>query len=364
MTAKYLQICDQLREEIVGGRWRGGARFASIKEICDRFGVAYLTACRILAELRRRQLIRTVPGKGTFVCEDRRSIALIVPSLEGSEYYAPICREISAQIRRRGWRLYYSEMAGESVEECVRLVRVAAADAIGRQVAAVVYLPMFFGANFSALNQEIFGLFRASSTPLVIFDNDVGEEAEGFDFIGVDNFDVGVRLARHLVSCGAKRLLFVAEHDVARAPNAFRRFAGIESVVLGCQRRTVARFELTDASRERLQQEIKTGRYDGLIGLNDATALKLLELVRTAGRRVPDEVRVVGVNGLELSRLSMPGLTTARQPIRSIAEAVVDTVEWRVANPRKPARRIFVESELVVRGSTVGTKDIGGQEKK
>ncbi|MDO5319155.1 MAG: LacI family DNA-binding transcriptional regulator [bacterium] len=362
--SKYQKICDRLREEIVNGAWTGGARFASIKDICDRFCVSYLTASKVLSELRRRQLIRTVPGKGAFVCENPRAIALIVPSLEGSEYYEPICQEICARIRRRGWRLYYSEMAGESVEECVRLVRVAAEDAIGRQVSAVVYLPMFFGADFSTVNREIFDLFRKSSIPLVIFDNDVGEEAEGFDFIGVDNFDVGVRLARHLVSSGANHLLFVAERDVARAPNAFRRFAGIESVVLGSRKRTATRFELTAASQGRLRRLIKTGTYDGLIGLNDATALKLLEQAQAAGRRVPNEVRVAGVNGLELSRLAIPGLTTARQPIKSIAEAVVDTVEWRVANPRKPARRIFVESELVVRGSTVGPKDREGEEKK
>lgn len=362
MKAKFRQIFDLLRAEVACSRPAAGARFATIREICGRFGVSYVTAHRALAELRAAGVIRTARGKASRVCGEARALALIVPSREESECYAPMCREIAACVARQGLQLVYSEMAGESARECARLIHVACEDALRRGVAAVLYLPLFYGRDFRAVNRAVFARFRAARTPLVLFDNDVGVEADGFDFVGIDNMGAGERLARHLLACGARRLLFVAAREVAEASNAVLRFAGVARAVKDACGRSAGLFELTARTAAQLRAQLRRGAYDGLIGLNDATAVKLMDLARAAGRRVPRDVRIAGFNGLDIARLACPGLTTVRQPFRAIAETLVDTALWRIAHPDAAARRIFLASDLVVRASTAepGTANEGG----
>lgn len=85
-----------------------------------------------------------------------------------------------------------------------------------------------------------------------------------------------------------------------------------------------------------------------LITSNDLMALGVVAAVTDEGRRVPDDVSVVGYDGCELSALSTPRLTTLRQPFEEMARVVVDAVQ----RPRDTAEHVVFEPELVVRDST------------
>jgi AcrR family transcriptional regulator len=63
----YLRIAEELGREIAAGRLGPGARVPSTRAIVERWGVAMATATKALSELRRRGLVRAVPGVGTVV---------------------------------------------------------------------------------------------------------------------------------------------------------------------------------------------------------------------------------------------------------------------------------------------------------
>jgi DNA-binding LacI/PurR family transcriptional regulator len=95
----------------------------------------------------------------------------------------------------------------------------------------------------------------------------------------------------------------------------------------------------------------------GIVCYNDAAALGVMRAVRAMGRRVPDDVSVVGFDDIDLAAFAEPPLTTVRQDIRSLGSWAVDrllqdlasldqtTGVTRFATERWPVR-------LVVRGST------------
>ncbi len=94
--------------------------------------------------------------------------------------------------------------------------------------------------------------------------------------------------------------------------------------------------------------------FTALFAFNDISAIGAVRALRESGRRVPEDVSVVGFDDIQSAAFQNPGLTTVRQPLRSMGRLAAETVLRRIANPTSPAlsRRVTVEPELVVREST------------
>jgi DNA-binding GntR family transcriptional regulator len=63
----YVQIVDYVTARIESGDWEPGHRLPSERDMADRWGVAYLTIRRAMADLREKGLILSVQGRGTYV---------------------------------------------------------------------------------------------------------------------------------------------------------------------------------------------------------------------------------------------------------------------------------------------------------
>lgn len=86
---------------------------------------------------------------------------------------------------------------------------------------------------------------------------------------------------------------------------------------------------------------------------NDEVALGLIRAMHEQGRRVPQDVSVVGFDGLDLGEYSFPPLTTIRQDFRRHGREMVALVLEQVSSGRADgSRAIVIPTELVVRGST------------
>jgi DNA-binding LacI/PurR family transcriptional regulator len=92
--------------------------------------------------------------------------------------------------------------------------------------------------------------------------------------------------------------------------------------------------------------------FDALYCMNDAMALGAMKAIRDAGRRIPEDVAVVGYDDMRFAAFTEPPLTTVRAPEieqgRLAGEMVIELV-----NGREPARaKPVLEGELVIRGSS------------
>jgi DNA-binding LacI/PurR family transcriptional regulator len=94
--------------------------------------------------------------------------------------------------------------------------------------------------------------------------------------------------------------------------------------------------------------------FTALFAFNDVSAIGAMRALREAGRRVPDDVSIVGFDDIQSAAFQQPGLTTVRQPLRRMGELAAEIVVRRIDEPRRSihAKQVRVESELIVRGST------------
>lgn len=86
---------------------------------------------------------------------------------------------------------------------------------------------------------------------------------------------------------------------------------------------------------------------------NDETAFGLIRALYEAGRRVPEDVSVIGFDGIALGEFSFPPLTTVKQDFDRMGHELVRLVLDQVrSKPSIADRRVVIPTELVVRGTT------------
>ena len=93
-------------------------------------------------------------------------------------------------------------------------------------------------------------------------------------------------------------------------------------------------------------------RVTAVFCANDEAAIGLIRAMHERGRRVPQDVSVVGFDGLSLGEYSFPPLTTVRQPVTAIARAAVTTLLAGIAGNQTPDTEMLFAPDLIVRDST------------
>jgi LacI family transcriptional regulator len=185
------------------------------------------------------------------------------------------------------------------------------------------------------------------------------------DHIEVANFDGELAMTRHLlVDHGLRRLAFVG--GTPDSPDGEARFRGFQAAHLEAglpvpARPDVRRELLTQAEgrsvvSELLDHRAAQGLPQGLVFANDQMAVGALAELRRRSVRVPQDVAVVGFDGIPLGRLVTPALTTVRQPMRTLGEKAVELLVARLEErSREPASEVLPVS--VVRRRSCGCRD-------
>ena len=93
--------------------------------------------------------------------------------------------------------------------------------------------------------------------------------------------------------------------------------------------------------------------FTALFSFNDISAIGAIRALRESGRRIPEDVSVVGFDDIQSAAFQNPGLTTIRQPLREMGILAAETLLKRIAGSPKDEypRNIVVEPELVIRAS-------------
>lgn len=89
---------------------------------------------------------------------------------------------------------------------------------------------------------------------------------------------------------------------------------------------------------------------DAVFAASDLMAAGALRTLRAAGRRVPDDVAVVGFEDSAMARYAQPPLTTVRQPIEEMGRQATRLLLAKVAG-EAAAMHLILDVELVVRAS-------------
>jgi DNA-binding LacI/PurR family transcriptional regulator len=89
-----------------------------------------------------------------------------------------------------------------------------------------------------------------------------------------------------------------------------------------------------------------------IVAANDLVAIGAISAVKQLGKKVPDDVSVVGFDNIQMSGLVDPPLTTISQPTYEMGKRAMEAILERVDDPRSAGKIIYFDTQLIVRGST------------
>jgi DNA-binding LacI/PurR family transcriptional regulator len=94
--------------------------------------------------------------------------------------------------------------------------------------------------------------------------------------------------------------------------------------------------------------------FSALFAFNDISAIGAIQALRESGKRVPEDVSVIGFDDIQSAAYQNPSLTTVRQPLRQMGVIAAETLLARINSPREAdyPKTIVVKPELIVRAST------------
>jgi LacI family transcriptional regulator len=181
--------------------------------------------------------------------------------------------------------------------------------------------------------------------------------------VTVDNAH-GIRLAlKHLHALGHREIAFIKGHtgssDAESRWNACMAAMGglglrihEENVVLlerigddglsPIREGYVAGNQLLQASR----------KFTAVLAFNDLSAIGAINAFRDAGKRIPEEISVVGFDDVPAATIVHPSLTTIHQPLSRMGRLAATEILASIENTDLKPRRILIEPELVIRQSS------------
>ncbi|WP_430616935.1 LacI family transcriptional regulator [Enterococcus sp. DIV0176] len=111
-------------------------------------------------------------------------------------------------------------------------------------------------------------------------------------------------------------------------------------------------------SEELTKQALQSWGTDlptAILAANDAFAIGIIHTLTAQNISVPDDISVMGINDISISRYITPPLSTVKAYTEEMGEVGISTLHERILTPTI-AKRIFLGTELVVRGSTAAPK--------
>ncbi|MDT0165166.1 LacI family DNA-binding transcriptional regulator [Actinotalea sp. AC32] len=172
-------------------------------------------------------------------------------------------------------------------------------------------------------------------------------------WVGIDNRGAARAITEHLVGTGRRRIGMLAV-ALDRDSGADRLAGFRDAMGDRFDRHLVVERPLYEYTAGRSAMEELLERdptVDGVFAASDAVAAGALDALRAAGRRVPDDVGVVGFDDSSWAQRSQPQLTTVHQPARLLGERAAESVLAQLRGEEPSLDGTILETHVVVRGS-------------
>ena len=109
---------------------------------------------------------------------------------------------------------------------------------------------------------------------------------------------------------------------------------------------------LSDAAGYAAATEALKMNPTALVVANDLAAMGAIAAIQEAGLRVPEDISVIGYDGISIGGLKNVNLTTVAQPLTELGTLAAARLVERIEQPKEPAKQLNVSAELLVRGTT------------
>ena len=345
---------DVAVRDLIGGAVRK-SRNPTIVDVAKRAGVSVGTVSRVLngvancAPVLRERVQRAireldyVPNHAARSLKRRSTeqIELVVPDIANPVYVA-MAKSVQQVARERGYRLSLISTDGNPLEESLAVKNLERQHVDGLVICSIRVTPGFV-EQVTASRHKVCVIGKLPPRAEV-------------DSVHVDSVSGAALAVKHLAEGGRKTVALV-NGDAETVP-AEARFQGYRQGLMECGL-------VHDASLGVHTTFTMHGGYsaaapllaahpeiDAIFCANDLIALGVMRRLRELGRRVPEDVAVVGVDNIDHGKVSSPTLTSVSLLAGERGRLATELLTERLASPELEPRSVVVTPRLIVRESS------------
>lgn len=313
------------------------SKTATLRDVANRAGVSVATASRVVSgsaavrpatrdrvERAIRELLYVPPGRA----EPSGAIGLLVPEF-GNPVFAALAQAMEARASEAGFATIICNTAGSALRE-VDYVHML----LERRVEGMVFI---CAEITDVRGKHLHYAQLLEQGARIVFVNG-GSDSLPVTSVGVDERASGRMATEHLLELGHRRIGFVAGRAFALATREKARGREDALAAAGVDSPTYLAHDAfsVEGGRRALRALVQGANGDrptGVICSSDLMAIGALQEAHALGIRVPEDLSIVGFDGIEAASWTQPPLTTVEQPIDQIAETAVEALRALVDDP-------------------------------
>jgi GntR family transcriptional regulator of arabinose operon len=365
----YQQLLNWIRELILTGQWKSGARLPTEDELTAELGISRVTVRQALGAAEDERLLVRVAGRGTFVAEKAtestpRFIGYVVPTLSHSFNVQPFLG-VESVVKKEGFHLIFSTSEGTIEKENLALKQLDFQGVVG-----FIVSPVYNETPDSYLKDLV-----AKDRPVVQIDRCA--DCLQADLVSVDHYGGGYAITKHLIDQGYSDILFFGRHplELFSISERYRAYqAALKDAGLKQRAPILIRDDLGEIGYQSILQIVRQPQHpkiaslikwftegdlpQAIVAMNDLHAYLILEAARFAGLRVPEDIAIVGFDDLDFSSSLNPPLTTVAQPPFEIGVKAAERLLSRIKGEKGPRVFIALPYRMVIRSSSLMIKNI------
>lgn len=337
-----------------GARGRSGGR-PTLEEVAVRAGVGRGTVSRVIngsprvSDATRAAVEAAVAELGyvpntaarALAANRTDAIALVVPEPEtrffAEPYFSDMLRGVGAAISETEMQLLLIFAGSDRERE--RLAQYLAAHRVDGVLLVSTHA-----------DDPLPDLLAQLEIPAVI--SGPRSAAETLTSVDSDNYGGGRQAAEHLLSRGRRKIAHITGRmDVYGAQ---RRVDGYRDALKAAGQEVdealIEPGDFTEEGGRRAMTRLlsRCPDLDAVFAGSDVTAAGARQVLREQGRRIPEDVALVGYDDSAIARHMDPPLTSVRQPIVEMGRAMIDLLLEEVADRRPTASRVLERRRLVL----------------
>lgn len=348
---------------MAAARVRSGGR-PTLEEVAARAGVGRGTASRVIngsprVSAQTREAVEAavaelgyVPNRAARALAGNRTdaIALVVPESETRFFAEPYFSDI---VRGVGAALADTEMQ--------LLLTLAGNDRERRRLAQYLTAHRVDGVLLVSVHADdpLPDLLEQLGMPSVISGR--RHAAETLPSVDSDNFEGARAAVDHFISRGRRNIATITGrldvYGAQRRLDGYRK--AIATAGLDPDERLIAPADFSEEGGARAMRELLERRpdVDAVFAASDVMAAGARHVLRESGRRIPDDVALIGFDDSAVARHMDPPLTSVRQPVEEMGRTMTRVLLQEIASrssgdAARERPRIVLPTELVVRESS------------
>ncbi|MFY0625806.1 MAG: LacI family DNA-binding transcriptional regulator [Reichenbachiella sp.] len=332
-----------------------------ITDLAKELGVSTTTISRALSnegrigaktkasvlELAKKWGYKPNPFAVNLLKKKSKMIGLIVPEFT-HHYFARVLNGVNKVVNDNGYQLIINIHQGsrKKEEECINLLSGMRVDGI---IASYARETANFDHYLDAFEDNV---------PLVFVDR----MCEDLDtsYVISDDFDGCIQSINQLVKSGSKKIAHIAGPE--NLSTSFTRLMGYKE---GLKINHLEENENLILSSDdpswklKLEKLIDENEVDGVLAYTDYVAFDITQMMLNAGKRVPEDLAIIGFADEPIAQHMTPKLSTIQQPAELMGARAAEILMWHIENP--DSAKVFCESlptELINRETTVKKKPV------